>query len=161
MPTPFFIVLSIIARITPWTALPKTVFAGFRPQKGGGASREVSAAVVIGFSEQCLSVAFGEAAVVDQFDCFVGELEQANGVREVASAAAKPPRQSGRGEVQFVDQGGDCACLFDHAEVFACDVLDQRQLDRLGRVNGLGHQGGDCRRAGDHDGWPRHHRTSM
>jgi hypothetical protein len=86
--------------------------------------------MVIGLGQQRLSVALGERTVAEQVDRVVGELEQPNGVREVAAAASEPSGQQGGGDVQVVQERCDRAGLLDHGQVFAGDVLDQRELER-------------------------------
>src|ERR1035437_9902292 len=101
-----------------------------RPAARSCAPGELAAAGLVGLGKQDLSVALGERAVVDQLNRIIGEVEQTDGVREVAPAAAEPACEARRGDVQFVEQRGDRAGLLDHAEVLASDVLDQCQLDR-------------------------------
>jgi hypothetical protein len=70
---------------------------------------ELATAMVVGLAQQRLSVALGERTVAEQVDRVVGELEQPNGVREVAAAASQPPGQQCRGEVQVVQERCDRA----------------------------------------------------
>ncbi len=119
-----------------------------------GAPGEVAAAAVVGLREERLAVAFRQRAGIDQFDRFVGEVEQPDGVREVAATATKPPRERRRGDVELVEQQRGRASLFDHVEVLAGDVLDQRELNRLARAEWLGDERRNRRDADDLGGPP-------
>jgi len=52
-------------------------------------------------------VALGERATVDKVDCLVGEIQQADRMREVAAAAAEPAGETCRRDIQFVQERGD------------------------------------------------------
>ena len=79
-------------------------------------------------------MALGQRARVDQVDRLVGKVEQADGVRDVGSAPAEPSRQRRGGQLEIVEQDGDRPGFFDRREVLADDVLDQRDLERVGSV---------------------------
>ncbi len=65
---------------------------------------------------------------------------------EVAAAAAESLRQGGRGDPELVKERDDRAGFFDYTQVLAGDVLDQRELDGLPGVDGLGDE---CRNGWD------------
>ena len=90
---------------------------------------ELTSAVVVGFGEQRLAVTLREPTAVDQLDRLVGQLEQPDGVGEVAAASPEPACEVGPGDVEVVEQRGDRAGLLDDGEVGAGDVLDQRELE--------------------------------
>ena len=66
---------------------------------------------------------------VDQLDRRVGQLEEPDGVGNVAAASPEAACQVGAGDVEVVEERGDCAGFLDDGEVGAGDVLDQRELE--------------------------------
>ena len=123
--------------------------AGFNSARG-----EFTTSAMIRLGQQRLPVALRQCAGVDQLDRFVGEVEQADGVREVAAAAAEPPREDRRGDAELVEERRDRASFLDDTEVLSGDVLDQRELDGVTRFDGLGDERRDRRDAGDLRGAP-------
>jgi hypothetical protein len=71
-----------------------------RPAGFSCAPCELTTAAVIGLGQQRLPVALRPCSGVDQFDRFVGEVEEPDGVGEVAAAATEPPRETCRCDVE-------------------------------------------------------------
>ena len=74
-------------------------------------------------------MALREPAAVDQLDRLVRQLEQPDGVGQVAAASPEPACEVGAGDVEVVEERGDRAGLLDDGEVGAGDVLDERELE--------------------------------
>jgi hypothetical protein len=108
----------------------------------GGATGELTSAVVVGFGEERFAVALRELPVVHQFDCLVGQFEQPERVGEVAAASSEPAGEVGAGDAQVVEEGCDGAGFFDDGEVGAGDVLDQGELERDGVVGTVVNEAG-------------------
>lgn len=84
-----------------------------RPGVPGGSAGKPATAAVVGLGQQCLAVAFGQHAVVDEIEGLVREFEQANGVREVGPASAKALGQFGDRDLEVVEKERDCSGLLD------------------------------------------------
>ena len=67
----------------------------------------------------------------EQVEHLVGQVEEADQVRDRRAAAAQPPRQLLLAETQILDQRRAGARLVDRVEVLARHVLDQRGLQAL------------------------------
>jgi hypothetical protein len=67
-----------------------------RPACVDCATGQGAPAAVVRLGQQRLAVALGQCGGVDHLDRFVGEVEQAQGVRQIAGASAYASRQFGR-----------------------------------------------------------------
>ena len=87
-------------------------------------------------------MALGQLAALDERERLVGQVEQAQEVRDRNAAA--PDAQADRlpRQPELLDERGARARLLDGVEVLAGHVLDERGLERLGVVAGA-HDGGD------------------
>jgi len=56
-------------------------------------------------------MALRESAAVDQFERLIGQLEEPDGVNEVAAASAEPACEVGPGDVEVVEERRDCVGL--------------------------------------------------
>ena len=79
---------------------------------------------------------------LDQLEHLVGQLEQADEVRDRDAALADPAADLLLREPEVVDERRARARLLDRVEVLARHVLDQRQLEPLA-VLGVAHDRGD------------------
>ncbi len=83
--------------------------------------------MIIG-QQQRPAVALGEHTLLDQLECLVGQVEQANQVRYRDAAAADPPADLFPGQAKLLDEGHAASRLLHGIEVLAGHVLDQREL---------------------------------
>jgi hypothetical protein len=101
---------------------------------------------VIGHGEHRARVTLAEAAVLDQLEDVVGELEQAQAVRDGGPRPADPRRDVAEREPELVEQHRVCACLLDRGQLLARHVLDEREQQRVAVVR-LAHERGHVRNA--------------
>ena len=100
-----------------------------QPPCGGRAGEAAAVGVVVG-QQQRAAVALGERAVLDQLERLVGQVQQAQEVRDRDAAAPDAAADLLARETQLLDQAAHGARLLDRVEVLARHVLDQRDLER-------------------------------
>ena len=79
----------------------------------GGVAGERAADGVIGGEQERAAVAFGQVAALDQLERLVGEVEQADQVRDGDAAAADPEADVLAGQAELLDERGAGAGLLD------------------------------------------------
>jgi hypothetical protein len=75
---------------------------------------------------------FTHLACVDEVDRFVWQVEQPDRVHNVGSAATEPLCEHTSSHPQILEKGRERSLLFDRAEVFTYEVLDEGELERSG-----------------------------
>ena len=100
-----------------------------RPAVVSGVAGEGAPDAVIGGEQERASVAFGEITTFDQLERLVGQVGQADEVRDRHATPAHPEANVLTGEPELLDEGGAGAGFFDRIEVLARHVLDQRHLE--------------------------------
>ena len=96
--------------------------------------RERPALVVARHREHGAGVALGERAALDEVEHVVRQLEQSQTVRHGRLRAADPLGELAERERELVLEKRVGACLLDRREILACDVLDEREDQRLAVV---------------------------
>ena len=89
---------------------------------------------MVGDLEDRPAVAFAQSALFEHQQDVVGQVEQADQVRDLRAAAADPATEVLFGDTEVLDQGGAGAGLFDRVEVFADHVLDQRHFEPVSLI---------------------------
>src|SRR5581483_572123 len=92
---------------------------------------EPAALLVVGNGEHGARMALAELAALDHAEHVVGELEQADPVRDRRLRATDPLRHLAEREPELVDQDGVGARLLDRGELLARDVLDEPEQERV------------------------------
>ena len=99
-------------------------------------AREPAAALVVGHREDGARVAFAQLAALDHPEHVVGQLEQADPVRDGRLRAADALRDFAEREAELVDEDGVRARLLDRGQLLARDVLDEAEQERVAVVDG-------------------------
>src|SRR5438270_2507249 len=86
-------------------------------------ARKLAALVVIASKEQRTAVPLAQLLTFDQLERLVGQLEQADQVRDRYAAAADPQAHLFAGQSQLLDERGAAARLLHWIEVLASHVL--------------------------------------
>ena len=94
-----------------------------------------------------------QVAGLEQRERLVGQVEQAQEVRDGDAAAADAQADVLAGEPELLDEGRAGARLLDRVEVLAGHVLDEGELERR-RVVALAHERGDALQPGEPRGAP-------
>ena len=79
-------------------------------------------------------MALREQPLLEQLECLVGQIEQANEVRHRDAAAPDPEADLFPGQAQLLDEGHARSRLVHGIEVLPGHVLNQRDLQRGGVV---------------------------
>ena len=98
-------------------------------------------------------MALGQLAAGDHPEHLLGQLEQAQPVRDRGLGAADPVGDVSERELELVDERGVRTRLLDRRELLAGDVLDQGEKERVAVV-GLAHERGQRRESGFARGAP-------
>ena len=109
-----------------------------RPAAPRRVAGEAAADVVAASPRRALPWPSLSSPRLEQLERLVGQVEQADQVRDRRAAAADAARQLLFGEPEVLDQRGAGARLVDRVEVLADHVLDQRHLQALGLARSRG-----------------------
>ena len=99
------------------------------------------ATFVVGHGEHRARMAFGELPALEHAEHVVGQIEQADPVRDGRLRAADALRHLAERQPELVDQHRVGARLLDRRQLLARDVLDQAEQQRVAVV-GLAYDGG-------------------
>src|SRR5215210_4933653 len=111
-----------------------------RPAFGARLASGATALYLVAVGEDRAAVALREQPPGEQVEGLVGQVEQADQVRDRDAAAPDAPPELILAQPEVVDQRGAGPRLLDRAQILARDVLDQGELELLG-VLGLAHDG--------------------
>jgi len=106
-----------------------------------------------GQGEEDLGVAYGEAALPEMPENFLGKAQEPEGVGDGDAAFADAGGDIFLAEVELVDQLLVALGFLDGVEVLPLEILDQREFER-GGVVGFADEDGDLGEAGELGGAP-------
>ena len=90
---------------------------------------------MVGHGEDGARVAFAQLAALDHPEHVVGQLEQADPVRDGRLRTADALRDLAEREAELVDEDGVRARLLDRGQLLARDVLDETEQERVAIVD--------------------------
>jgi hypothetical protein len=98
---------------------------------------------MVGFREERFAMPLRKSPAFDQLDCLIRQLEEPDGVGEVAAASSEPRREPARGQVQVLEQQRDGPglltggrALFERGEYVSGSLLGEPGLGLARRRGG-------------------------